>query len=116
MTSELGAGIVRFRSRLNGELVGHGVLVDDEHVATCAHVVNAVLGRELSSSLSAIGEVIRLEFPLIAQVTAAPPERQARVDSWAAPGTSFEGVDVAGLTLVSEPRPTGAAPMPLATE
>jgi hypothetical protein len=116
MASEIGAGIVRFRSRLNGGLVGHGVLVDDEHVATCAHVVNAALGRELTSSRSAVGEVVRLEFPLIAQLTAAPPERHARVDSWDPPGNSFDGIDVAGLTLVSEPRPTGAAPIPLATE
>ena len=116
MTSGIGAGIVRFRSPLNGGLVGHGVLVDDEHIATCAHVVNAALGRDLISSSSAVGEVIRLEFPLIAQLTPAPPERHARVDSWAPPGTSFDGVDVAGLTLVSEPRPTGATPIPLATE
>jgi hypothetical protein len=92
------------------------VLVDDEHVATCAHVINAALGRELSSALSPVGEVIRLEFPLIAQLAAAPPERHARVDSWAPPGTAFDGVDVAGLTLVSESRPTGAVPMPLAEE
>lgn len=116
MTPELGAGIVRFRSPRTGEVAGHGVLVDDEHVATCAHVINVALGRDLQSSASAVGEVVRLEFPLLAQLTAAPPERHARVDSWASPGTSFEGVDVAGLTLVSEPRPTGAAPMPLASE
>jgi hypothetical protein len=116
MAQGLGAGLVGFRSRETGELVGYGVLVDDEHAATCAHVINAVLGRELSSSQSAVGEVIRLEFPLIAQLTAAPPERHARVDSWAPPGTAFDGVDVAGLTLVSEHRPTGAVPMPLAGE
>ena len=73
MAQGLGAGLVGFRSRETGELVGYGVLVDDEHAATCAHVINAVLGRELSSSQSAVGEVIRLEFPLIAQLTAAPP-------------------------------------------
>lgn len=116
MEQGLGAGIVGFRSRRTGELVGYGVLVDDEHAATCAHVINAVLGRELSSPQSAVGEVLRLEFPLIAQLTAAPPERHARVDSWAPPGTAFDGVDVAGLTLVSEPRPAGAVPMPLAGE
>ena len=116
MTPELGAGIVRFRSHRTGEVAGHGVLVDDEHVATCAHVINAALGRDLQSPTSAVGEVVRLEFPLLAQLTAAPPERHARVDAWACPGTSFEGIDVAGLTLVSEPRPTGAAPMPLASE
>jgi Novel STAND NTPase 1/Trypsin-like peptidase domain len=111
-----GAGIVRFRSRRTGEVVGHGILIDDEHVATCAHVINAVLDRDLSSSRSAVREVVRLEFPVIAQLTTAPPERHARVDSWEPPGTSFDGIDVAGLTLVSEPRPTGAVPMPLASE
>lgn len=116
MMQGLGAGIVRLRSSATGEVAGHGVLVDDEHIATCAHVINTALGREMTSPLSAIGEVVRLEFPLIAQLAGAPPERYARVDSWAPPGTSFDGVDVAGLTLVSEPRPTGAAPMFLATE
>jgi hypothetical protein len=116
MTPEFGAGIVRFRSRRTGELVGHGVLIDDVHVATCAHVINAVLDRDLGSSRSLVGEVVRLEFPVIAQLTAAPPERHARVDSWEPPGTSFDGVDVAGLTLVSESRPAGAVPMPLASE
>jgi hypothetical protein len=114
MTQGLGAGIVRFRSARTGELAGHGVLLDDEHVATCAHVINVVLGRELTSPVSAVGQVVRLEFPLIAQLSTAPPERHARVDSWCPPGTSFDGIDVAGLTLVSEPRPTGAVPMPLA--
>jgi hypothetical protein len=116
MTPGLGAGIVRFRSRRTGELAGHGFLIDDEHVATCAHVINAALDRDLGSSHSAVGEVVRLEFPVIAQMTTAPPERHARVDSWEPPGTSFDGIDVAGLTLVSEPRPAGAVPMPLATE
>lgn len=116
MTQGLGAGIVRLRSCLTNDVVGHGVLVDDEHVATCAHVVNAALGRDLDSPLSPVGEFVRLEFPVIAQLTDAPPERLAQVESWALPGTSFEGVDVAGLTLASEPRPTGAVPMPLANE
>jgi Trypsin-like peptidase domain len=116
VTQAFGAGIVRFRSRQTGALVGCGVLVDDEHVATCAHVINAVLDRELSSPLSAAGEVVRLEFPVIAELAAVPPERHARVDSWAPPGAAFAGVDVAGLTLVGESRPAGAVPMPLAEE
>lgn len=110
-----GAAIVRFRAP-SGVVVGHGVLVDDEHVVTCAHVVNAALGRQLRSTDDARGQILRLEFPLLAQLTALAPERRARVDAWEGPGTAFDGLDVAGLTLVGEPRPIGAIPVPLAGE
>ena len=115
MKQDIGTGIVRFRNR-HGDLAGHGVLVDDTHVATCAHVINAAIDRPLDSLSSAIGQIVRLEFPSIAQFVAAPPERLARVDRWEPPGTSWDGVDVAGLTLVNEPRPSAATPMPLASE
>ncbi|KPI22873.1 hypothetical protein OV320_1330 [Actinobacteria bacterium OV320] len=110
-----GAAVVRFRGP-SGGIVGHGVLVDDEHVVTCAHVVNAALGRQLRSTDDARGQVVRLEFPLLAQLTALAPERRAKVDAWEAPGTAFDGLDVAGLTLVGESRPIGAIPVPLAPE
>lgn len=115
MTEASGAAVVRFRSP-SGGIVGHGVLVDDEHVVTCAHVVNAALGRQLRSVDDARGQIVRLEFPLLAQLTALAPERRARVDAWEAPGTAFDGLDVAGLTLVGESRPIGAIPVPLAPE
>ncbi|MFI6645736.1 hypothetical protein [Streptomyces sp. NPDC050504] len=107
--------VVRFRAP-DGGVVGHGVLVDEVHVVTCAHVVNAALGRSLHTAESAIGEVLRLEFPLLAKFMALPPERRARVDAWQGPGTVFDGLDVAGLTLVGEPRPVGAVSVPLADQ
>ncbi|MDN3027188.1 trypsin-like peptidase domain-containing protein [Streptomyces sp. S.PB5] len=110
-----GAAIVRFRTP-GGTIVGHGVLVDDEHIVTCAHVVNAALDRPVHSTDDARGRIVRLEFPLLAQLTALAPERRARVDAWEAPGTAWDGLDVAGLTLVGEPRPVGAIPIPLAHE
>ncbi|MDQ0956064.1 hypothetical protein QFZ24_010073 [Streptomyces phaeochromogenes] len=110
-----GAAVVRFRSP-GDAIVGHGVLVDDDHVVTCAHVVNAALGRSLRSTDDARGQIVRLEFPLLAQLTALAPERRARVDAWEGPGSAFDGLDVAGLTLVGEPRPIGAIPVPLALE
>ncbi|MEU0414385.1 trypsin-like peptidase domain-containing protein [Streptomyces griseorubiginosus] len=109
-----GTAVVRFRTADAGEIVGHGVLVDDEHVVTCAHVVNAALGRDLRSRESAEGQLLRLEFPLLAELAAYVPERRARVDAWAAPGDAFDGLDVAGLTLIGEGRPVGAVPLPLA--
>ena len=117
MTEASGAAVVRFCAP-GGAIIGHGVLVDDEHVVTCAHVVNAALGRQLRSTDDARGEILRLEFPLLAQLTALAPERRARVDAWQAPGagTAFDGLDVAGLTLVGESRPIGAIPVPLAQE
>ncbi|WP_306319946.1 MULTISPECIES: AAA family ATPase [unclassified Streptomyces] len=110
-----GAAVVRFRDA-GGDIVGHGALVDEEHVVTCAHVVNAALGRDLTDTASAEGEALRLEFPLLAQLHAQAPERWARVDAWRPPGSAFDGVDVAGLTLVGEARPVGALPIPLAQE
>ncbi|KOU36255.1 AAA family ATPase [Streptomyces sp. WM6378] len=113
MMETSGTAVVRFRAP-DGAVVGHGVLVDEEHVVTCAHVVNAALGRPLRSVDDARGQIVRLEFPLLAQLTALAPERRARVDAWEGPGTSFDGLDVSGLTLVGEPRPIGATPIPLA--
>ncbi|GHC84266.1 AAA family ATPase [Streptomyces flavofungini] len=110
-----GAAVVRFRSA-GGGVVGHGVLVDEEHVVTCAHVVNAALGRPPRDADDARGQVVRLEFPLLVQLGALAPERRARVDVWEAPGTAWDGLDVAGLTLVGEDRPMGAVPVPLAHE
>jgi hypothetical protein len=111
-----GAAIVRFRFGPMNDIVGHGVLVDDEHVVTCAHVINATLGRPLDSASSALGELVRLEFPLIAELSAVPPERRARVVAWTPPGTSFDGIDVAGLVLTGESRPAGANPAPVANQ
>ncbi len=107
--------VVRFRAP-DGGIVGHGVLVDEQHVVTCAHVINAALGRPLDTTEAPGGQIVRLEFPLLAQLTTLAPERRARVDAWEGPGTAFDGLDVAGLTLVGEARPMGAIPVPLAQQ
>ncbi|MFC4536981.1 hypothetical protein [Sphaerisporangium dianthi] len=90
--------------------------MDDEHVVTCAHVVNAALGRVLTSPDSPLGKIVRVEFPVAGLLVSVPPERRARVEAWAQPGSAFDGVDVAGLTLVNEPRPADATPITLARE
>ncbi|GAB3900941.1 hypothetical protein GCM10029964_089010 [Kibdelosporangium lantanae] len=107
-----GSAVVRFRDP-SGQVAGHGALVDAEHVVTCAHVINAVLGRELTEEAAPLGTTVRLEFPVGARFVDAPPTRSARVTAWAAPGGTFDGVDVAGLTLFDEPPPAGVRPMPI---
>ncbi|MEA2500635.1 MAG: hypothetical protein QOD01_746 [Actinomycetota bacterium] len=109
MSDPIEAAIVRFRSP-SGGVVGFGVLIDEHHVLTCAHVVNLALGRDKAfPDPPSASDLLRLEFALLTE-SFEVPERRARVDAWAAPGTPFEGRDVAGLALVGEALPVGARP------
>jgi hypothetical protein len=86
---------------------GLGLLVGADRVVTCAHVVNAALGRGLLEQDRPDGPVL-VEFPLLP----AMPVRLARVVAWAPP-RGWDGGDVAGLAL-SESAPAGAVPVQLA--
>src|SRR5437660_101087 len=111
MPSRIDGAIVRFKSRVTDQVVGFGVLVDNVHILTYAHVVNAVLGRPTNCpDLPAEREVLRFEFPLLAQSLEVPPERRGRVEVWAPPRTAFEGQDIAGLALIGESPPAEAIP------
>lgn len=58
----LSTALVRLRA--GGEVVGAGVLLAPDRVATCAHVVAAVLDADAEAPDAPAGAV-RLEFPLL---------------------------------------------------
>ncbi len=94
---------------------GVGFVVGDRHVLTCAHVVNAALGRAQRDQ-EAPGEQVRVqvEFPLLGDPEGAPL-RSCRVQVWVPPPVlGVAGGDVAGLVLVGEGLPVGAGPARLA--
>ncbi|NEO24022.1 trypsin-like peptidase domain-containing protein [Moorena sp. SIO4A5] len=64
MTVQLRAAIARIR-KANGRVVGAGFLVSDQHILTCAHVVNAALSRQPSVP-DQPNQEIDLDFPLVA--------------------------------------------------
>jgi hypothetical protein len=89
------------RLSVAGRVIGSGVLVDDHHVVTCAHVVN-----EHGHSPSV---PIQVEFPFATPSCSAAAE--IIPDSWAVPDPSGEPGDLAVLALIGGP--AGAAPAPL---
>ena len=87
---------------------GLGLLVGSEQVVTCAHVVNAALGRgQREQDPPGASELVQVEFPQLVKA----PVRLAHVvpSAWAPPPLSgVGGGDVAGLVL-TEDAPVGAA-------
>jgi WD40 repeat protein/3',5'-cyclic AMP phosphodiesterase CpdA len=95
--------------------VGLGALVDDLHVVTCAHVVNAALGLTARAQPQPADPVM-VDFPLAQQRRAAAdhPPCEAVVARWLPPPRDgAAGDDLAGLRLAG-PAPAGAAPAQLA--
>ena len=85
---------------------GLGLLVDSGRVVTCAHVVNAALGRgQREQERPGESDLVQAEFPLLP----GRPVRLARVVAWVPPPGRDGGGDVAGLEL-REAAPAGAAP------
>lgn len=64
MTTQLRAAIARI-SQAEGRVVGAGFLVSDKHIITCAHVVNAALGKGPFIP-NQPNQEIHLDFPLVA--------------------------------------------------
>ena len=88
-----------------GSPMGGGVLVDERHVVTCAHVVREALGVD-DPAVQAPAEVVRVDF---VRSESAPVE--ATVEAWA--DVAEDGrADVAVLAL-SEPAPAGSQPAPV---
>ena len=96
-----------------GYVGGLGVLVGERHVVTCAHVVNAVLGRDQrSQSQPDPEERVLLDFPLLDDRRPA----RATVVAWLPPSDSRGmGDDVAGL-VISGDLPSAAVAARLAVE
>jgi S1-C subfamily serine protease len=97
----------------NGKVGGLGVLVGDRHVVTCAHVVNAVLGREQRAQSQPEPEArVLVDFPLLDDSQLV----RATVVVWLPPSDSRGmGDDVAGL-VIGEGIPSGAVAARLAVE
>ncbi|MGH3936201.1 MAG: metallophosphoesterase, partial [Pseudonocardiaceae bacterium] len=99
---------VRVRDATGGT-AGVGVLVGPREILTCAHVVNAALGRDRQSQDQPAGEVT-VEFAM-----GGGPALRARVQCWLPPPRpGAAGDDIAGLVLSSAELPTGATPARLA--
>jgi conflict system STAND superfamily ATPase/trypsin-like peptidase len=89
---------------------GVGFVVAERQILTCAHVVNAALGREQRTQ-EAPGSTVRVQvdFPILGN--AEGPSRNCRVEAWVPPpraGTT--GGDGAGLVVVGDDLPAGASP------
>lgn len=86
---------------------GLGLLVGPREVVTCAHVVNAALGKPpRTTQQPGEEERVMVEFPFLG----GRPTRQGRVAAWLPPPAAAGlGPDVAGLTL-TEDVPSGAIP------
>lgn len=106
MSSPRSGFIVKVRQGTSGTPVGVGFLVGDKHLVTCAHVVNAALGRDKRCRERPPDTArVQVEFVLLGDAEGAPL-RACRVDAWdppPSPGTS--GRDVAGLVLVGGDTP-----------
>src|ERR1041384_7158923 len=100
-----------------GPIAGMGVLVGERQVVTCAHVVNAALGRGHRSQQRPDRETtLQLVFPLVP----GEPVRSATVVAWEPPLPSEFGGDVAGLLLNEDAppvcKPVRFAPNPPANQ
>jgi energy-coupling factor transporter ATP-binding protein EcfA2 len=87
---------------------GVGFLVAEQHVLTCAHVVNLALGRDRRAQ-NPPTELVDLEFPLADDAFC-----RAQVTRWEPPPPSgirgSEGADIAGLVIVRGKPPPGVTP------
>jgi WD40 repeat protein len=96
-----------------GTPVGIGALVGDRHILTCAHVVNAALGRDPKDQAKPDGTV-ELDFPFAPRTGGL---LRARVVCWVPPPADGRaGDDIAGLELTTETAPDGVVPARLAAE
>ncbi|MFF7635361.1 ATP-binding protein [Kitasatospora sp. NPDC008050] len=87
-------------------------MVGASQIVTCAHVINAALGREKAATDRPADSVrIQIEFPLVGDSDGAPL-RSCRLQAWdPPPRVGSTGRDVAGLVLVgSDNLPNGAGP------
>jgi WD40 repeat protein len=102
----------------DGSRAGVGVLVGDQHILTCAHVVNVALGRPADTQ-DQPDQTVYVDFPL----TGNPERLPARVVRWVPPpvltrtGTPVRaGDDIAGLELTAGRPPEAAIRARLAVE
>ena len=108
---------VRVLKAGSDQTAGIGFLVTERHIVTCAHVVNAALGRGLREQSKPGGNVrVQVEFPKLGGADGVP-SRICRVQAWVPPPPSgaSEG-DIAGLVLAKGDLPDKAGPARLLDE
>jgi hypothetical protein len=107
VTDQLDSGFAVRVLDAAGGTAGMGVLV--QKILTCAHVVNAALGRDPTTQDRPAGE-FTVAFP-----DGEGSPLRAAVQRWLPPPrTGAIGDDVAGLVLTSTELPAGAVPARLA--
>ncbi len=105
------SAIVRIYASNN--VVGAGFLVSEKHILTCAHVINAALGRDLHNPEKPTSKVC-VDFPWVAK-----DKMLAQVVEWVKPRTSTQQeedrdiFDIAVLELESSPLPEKIQPVQL---
>lgn len=106
--------IIKIRKSGSIAAAGVGVLVDERHIVTCAHVVNTALGSpDQLDQADKTGQRVAIEFPLLAGMGM----REAVVETWLPPPQSGVGEgDLAVLVLQKGDLPGGAKPAELALE
>ena len=93
----------------NGSTVGVGVLVGQQEILTCAHVVNTACGRDRQAQEPPGGEII------VEPADGSGPLLRARVHHWLPPPRpGAVGDDIAGLVLIDTEVFTRAVPVRLA--
>lgn len=107
---DIGAALVRIKSTTD-QTAGLGVLIGTHEVVTCAHVVNAALGRRDHRDSAPPDAAVRVQVEFI-QLDAV---RRATVVAWQPPAAQGVGGDVAGLRL-GEAAPAGSMVAELARE
>jgi WD40 repeat protein len=104
--------IVRVLRSGRSDPAGIGFVVGKRYIITCAHVVNAALGREQREQEKPGRNIrVQVDFPLLGGEEA--PSKSCRVVEWKPPPAfGVEGVlgDVAGLELNDGDLPAGAGP------
>jgi hypothetical protein len=111
VVSDLPAGFVVRLLGPGGRPVGVGVLVGQREIVTCAHVVNAALGRDQTAQDQPRVPVV-VEFPLLATAGGGQSARlTARVRRWLAPPREgIAGDDFAGWPRTLPPHCRRARP------
>jgi hypothetical protein len=109
-TSAEGFTVRVLRADLSGA-AGVGFIVGDGRIVTCAHVVNAALGREKTEQTEPKqGSLIKVDFPLLDGAESAG-RRDCRLRKWLPPPQpGISGRDLAVLELAHGALPAKAGP------
>jgi 3',5'-cyclic AMP phosphodiesterase CpdA len=98
----------------DGKAVGLAFAVDDQHLLTCAHVVNVALGRSLRDNTIPADQFLMVEFEFGGTGDAAA-RLTAKVVAWLPTNGIFDRHDAAKLRMATD-LPTGVTPLQIGTQ